>query len=80
MGTQKECRKKMIEIFNENQRHLQKTIARLRGVYQNTLSKVILKQYKECLSIERKRGSGRRKEFAGQNKASQKNTHFSKTP
>ena len=35
-----------------------------------TVSKVILKQYKQSLRIERKPGSGRKKRFANQNKAS----------
>ena len=40
------------------------------GFNQNNFSKVILKQYKMSLSIERKCGSGRKKGFADQNKAS----------
>ena len=65
MFTQQECcSKKITEIFNENQRRLQKTIARLECVNQKTVSKVILKQYKQSLSIERKCGSGRKKGFA----------------
>ena len=39
---------------------LTKTIARLAGVNQKTISKVILKQYKESLSIKGKRRSGRK--------------------
>ena len=45
-----------------------------------TVSKVILKQYKESLSIERKRGSGRKKGFADQNKASKIIRIFLKHP
>ena len=61
MGTQQECRKKIIDIFNEKSLRLQKTIARLADV-----SKIILKQYKESLSIERKHGSGTKQGFAYQ--------------
>ena len=43
MDTQQECRKKIIEIFNEKPRRLQKTIARLAGVNQKTVSEVIFK-------------------------------------
>ena len=43
MDTQQECRKKIIEIFNEKPRRLQETIARLAGVNQKTISKVILR-------------------------------------
>ena len=64
MGTQQECLKKIIEIFNEKPLRLQKTIARLICVNQKTVSKVILKQYKESLSIERNTGSGRKKGLA----------------
>ena len=39
MGTQQECPKKVIEIFN----------ARLGSVYPKTVSNLILKQYKESL-------------------------------
>ena len=46
---------------NGKPRRLQKTIAILAGVKQKTISKVILKYYKEPLSIERKGGSGRKK-------------------
>ena len=60
MGTQQECRKKIIEIFKEKPRRLQKTIARLAGVNQKTVSNVILQQYKKSLRIEKKRGSGRK--------------------
>ena len=67
MSTQQEYRKKIIEIFKVKPRRLQKTIARLRGVNQKTHSKVMLKQYKESLSIERKRGGERREGFADQN-------------
>ena len=34
IGTQQECRKKIIEIFNEKPRRLQKTFARLAGINQ----------------------------------------------
>ena len=47
MGTQQECRKKLNEICNEKPRRLQNNIARLAGVNQKLVSKVILKQYKE---------------------------------
>ena len=43
MDTQQECRKKIIEIFNEKPRRLQKTIAKLAGVNQKTVSKITLK-------------------------------------
>ena len=59
MVTQQECRKKLIAIFNEIARRLQKTIARLASVNQKPVPKVILEQYKEPLSIEWKCGSGR---------------------
>ena len=68
MGTQQGCRKKIIEIFNEKSRRLQKTIARLAGVNQKIVYKVVLKQYTKSLSIERKRRSGKRKGFADQKK------------
>ena len=70
IDTQQECRKKIIEIFNEKPLRLQKTIARLASVNQKTVSKIILKQYNQSLSIKRKRGSGRKKGFTDQNKAS----------
>ena len=35
----------------------------------NCIYKIILKQYKECLSIERKHGSSRKKGFVNQSKA-----------
>ena len=69
MGIQHECRKKIIEIFNEKPSCLQKTV-----------SKVILKQYKDSLSIERKRGSKRKNEFADQNKTSKVIRTFLKHP
>ena len=56
------------------------TIARLASVNQKRVFKLILKQYKESLSIEKKRGSGRKKEFVEQNKASKIMRIFPKTP
>ena len=50
------------------------------GVNQKPVSKVISKQYKDCLSIERKRGSGRKKGFTDQNKASKIIRIFQKHP
>ena len=47
-----------------------KAIAKVIGVNQKPVSKVILKQYKESLNIERKRRNGRKKGFADQNKSS----------
>ena len=59
MDCQQECHKKVIEIFNEKPCRLKKTIARLASVNHKTVSMVILKQYKQSLSIERKpSGSG----------------------
>ena len=42
----------------------------LQVLTKKTVSKVILKQYKEPLSIRRNTGNGGKKEFAEQNKAS----------
>ena len=70
MGAQQEFRKKkIIEIFSEKPRRLQNA-AGVAGVNQKTVSKVILKQDKEFLSIKRKRRSGRKEGFTDQNKAS----------
>ena len=52
----------------KNQAAYKKMIARLAGVNRKTVSKVILKQYKESLSIQRKRGSGRKKDLATKTK------------
>ena len=45
---------------------------RLAGVIQKTGSKVILKQYKKSLSIEGKRGSGRKKDLPSKAKQEKK--------
>ena len=55
-------------------------IVRLEGVNHKTVSKAILKLYKESLSIERKRGGGRKKGFVDQNKASKRKRIFLKQP
>ena len=71
-----------IEIFNEKPSRLQKRIAGLAVVNQETLSNVILKQYTKSLSIERKHGSRRKKKkgFGDQNKASKIIRSFLKHP
>ena len=63
MGTQRECRKKGIEIFSEKPSRLLKTVAKLAGVNQKTVSQIMLKQYKESLNIDRKHESGRKKDL-----------------
>ena len=47
----------------KNRAAYKKMIAKLAGVNQKTVSKVILKQYKESLSIEGKRENGRKRDL-----------------
>jgi transposase len=63
MAEQLKTREFIIRLFQENRSRSQKTIAKMAKVSQGTVSNV-LNKFETDLSLDRKKGSGRKKDFA----------------